>query len=91
MFGKSVKPHLVNPRTVAPIRVRTASGIITLDRLYDFPTAIGTFKDGMLNPHLDTTLISEGACMEQDWCFNGSKKGKEVVVPEAETGTEQRF
>ena len=45
----------------------------------------------MPNPYLDTTLISEGACMERDWCFNGSKKVKEVVVPAAEMGTEQHF
>ena len=69
MFGTGVVQLLVNRRKVTPVPISTAGGVAWVDEMADLYIGEYGFKDGYVNPHMTTTLISEGVQNKQGWKF----------------------
>ena len=77
MLGKGVCHLVTNRNKVEPVPVATAGCIRSLDEKGDLTIGDYTFTGGYLNPHMDTTLISEGIeSQENKWKFYSSDEGK---------------
>ena len=78
MIGSNAMQYMVNRRKVKRYPIKTAGGIIWLDSIADLRVPGHIFEGCMVNPMIDTSLLSQGMmAMTEGWEFwHGAKAGK---------------
>ena len=84
---KLPRSMLTNRRMVQAVPVSTAGGIKQLREMADLHIGEYRFTGGYVNPHMDTTLISEGREADNQWKFYTSHQGKVCSAPQGMAST----
>ena len=75
MIGSNALQYMTNVCKVKPYPLKTAGGIVWLNEVADLAVSSHVFKQCMVNPNINTSLLSQGIMtMEEGWEFTHAKR-----------------
>jgi hypothetical protein len=87
MIGSNALQYMTNVRSIRPYPVKTAGGIVWLTTIADLEVSGHVFRDCMVNPKINTSLLSEGMmAMTEGWEFIHSLRvgGLQITDPKGQ-------
>jgi hypothetical protein len=87
MIGSNALQYMTNVRSVRAYPVKTAGGIVWLTTIADLEVSGHVFRDCMVNPKINTSLLSQGMmAMSEGWEFIHSMRvgGLQITDPKGQ-------
>ena len=80
MIGNNAMHLACNLRQIAPYPIKTAGGVVWLSSAGDLVVKNYVFRNCLVNPHLELTLLSEGwLTLVGGWTFHSDQAGKLIT------------
>jgi len=80
MIGNNAMHLACNLRQITPYPIKTAGGIVWLSSAGDLVVKNYVFRNCLVNPHLELTLLSEGwLTLVGGWTFHSDQAGKLIT------------